>query len=77
MSDVIAVVLFFGITAYALFGGADFGGMPLPDFLDEVMGLLTAGAGPEILVENVLPLRWAERDGTQQQLIEALAARGH
>lgn len=60
-----------------LLGGADFGGMPLPDFLDEVMGLLTAGAGPEILVENVLPLRWAERDGTQQQLIEALAARGH
>ena len=25
MSDVVAVVLFFGVTAYALFGGADFG----------------------------------------------------
>ena len=25
MSDVIAVVLFFGVTAYAVFGGADFG----------------------------------------------------
>ncbi|MFJ4222163.1 SDR family oxidoreductase [Curtobacterium luteum] len=60
-----------------LLGGADFGGMPLDDFLSEVMGLLTSGAGPEILVENVLPLRWAERDGTQQQLIEALASRGH
>ena len=25
MDDVVAVILFFGITAYALFGGADFG----------------------------------------------------
>ena len=25
MSDAVAVVLFFGVTAYALFGGADFG----------------------------------------------------
>ncbi len=25
MSDVIAVVLFFGVTAYAVFAGADFG----------------------------------------------------
>lgn len=60
-----------------LLGGADFGGMPLDDFLDEVVGLLTSGAAPEILVENVLPLRWSERDGTQQQLIEVLAGRGH
>ncbi len=60
-----------------LLGGADFGGMPLDDFLDEVVGLLESGAAPEILVENVLPLRWSERDGTQQQLIEVLAGRGH
>lgn len=57
--------------------GVDFGGMPLDDFLTEVVSLLDAGAGPEILVQNVLPLRWAERDGNQQQLIEALASRGH
>lgn len=57
--------------------GVDFGGMPLEDFLSEVVSLLEAGASPEILVQNVLPLRWSERDGTQQQLIEALASRGH
>ncbi|WP_144765700.1 SDR family oxidoreductase [Curtobacterium sp. 9128] len=57
--------------------GVDFGGMPLDDFLSEVVALLSSGTGPEVLVENVLPLRWAERDGTQQQLIEALAGRGH
>lgn len=60
-----------------LLGGADFGGMPLDAFLDEVVGLLTDGAGPELLVENVLPLRWSERNGNQQELIEALAGRGH
>lgn len=60
-----------------LLGGADFGGMPLDDFLSEVVSLLSSGAGPEILVQNVLPLRWAERDGNQQQLIEVLAGRGH
>ncbi|MBT2501564.1 SDR family oxidoreductase [Curtobacterium sp. ISL-83] len=57
--------------------GVDFGGMPLDDFLSEVVSLLASGSGPEILVQNVLPLRWSERDGTQQQLIEALASRGH
>jgi len=57
--------------------GVDFGGMPLASFLDEVVSLLQAGAAPEILVQNVLPLRWSERDGTQQRLIEALASRGH
>jgi uncharacterized oxidoreductase len=54
--------------------GVDFGGMPLDAFIDEVTGLLAEGAGPEILVRNVLPLRWSERDGNQAQLIEALAA---
>jgi len=58
-----------------LMGGADFGGMPLDAFTDEVMGLLEAGAAPEILVENVQPLRWAERDGTHQQILEAMASR--
>ncbi|ROS75819.1 putative oxidoreductase [Curtobacterium sp. PhB130] len=57
--------------------GVDFGGMPLDDFLDEVIALLESGAAPEILVQNVLPLRWAERDGNQQQLIEMLASRRH
>ncbi len=60
-----------------LMGGVDFGGMPLDAFTDEVMALLDAGVSPEILVQNVLPLRWSERDGTHQQLLEALAARGH
>ncbi len=60
-----------------LMGGADFGGMPLDAFTDEVMGLLESGAEPEILVENVQPLRWAERDGTHQQILEAMAGRGH
>jgi uncharacterized oxidoreductase len=57
--------------------GVDFGGMPLDDFLTEVVSLLQAGAAPEILVQNVLPLRWSERDGKQQELIEMLAARRH
>ncbi|GAA3330829.1 SDR family NAD(P)-dependent oxidoreductase [Curtobacterium citreum] len=60
-----------------LMGGADFGGMPLDAFADEVMDLLRSGAAPEVLVENVLPLRWAERDGTHQQILEAMAGRGH
>ncbi|MEN0103496.1 MAG: oxidoreductase, partial [Curtobacterium sp.] len=57
--------------------GVDFGGMPLDAFLTEVVSLLESGAAPEILVENVLPLRWSERDGTQQQLIEVLASSRH
>lgn len=60
-----------------LMGGQDFGGMPLDAFTDEVMGLLESGAAPEILVQNVQPLRWAERDGTHQQILEAMANRGH
>ncbi|PZF58385.1 oxidoreductase [Curtobacterium sp. MCSS17_008] len=60
-----------------LMGGADFGGMPLDAFTEEVMGLLESGAAPEILVQNVEPLRWAERDGTHQQILEAMAGRGH
>ncbi|WP_240347412.1 hypothetical protein [Curtobacterium sp. 24E2] len=58
-------------------GGADFGGMPLDAFADEVLALLESGASPEILVQNVLPLRFAERDGTHQQVFEAMASRAH
>jgi uncharacterized oxidoreductase len=60
-----------------LMGGADFGGMELDAFTDEVVSLLESGASPEILVENVRPLRWSERDGTHQQILEMLASRGH
>ena len=42
MSDAIAVVLFFGITAYAVFGGADFGA----GFWDLVAGGASAASGP-------------------------------
>ncbi|MBA3941004.1 MAG: oxidoreductase [Sphingopyxis sp.] len=41
------------------------GYMPLDDFADEVMALFAAEPTPEeILVNNVLPLRNAEKDGT-------------
>ncbi|RIY02862.1 SDR family NAD(P)-dependent oxidoreductase [Aureimonas flava] len=40
------------------------GYMPLEDFIDEVMALFAAQpTPPEILVERVRPLRFAERDG--------------
>ena len=42
MSDAVAVVLFVGITAYALFGGADFGA----GFWDLVAGGASRGARP-------------------------------
>jgi uncharacterized oxidoreductase len=60
-----------------LMGGADFGGMPLDAFIDEVMGLIESGAAPEILVQNVQPLRWAERNGNHQQILEMMAEREH
>ena len=45
--------------------------LPLDDFLDEVTGLLAQEPTPdEILVEGVLPHRWAERDGTYAALVE-------
>jgi uncharacterized oxidoreductase len=55
-------------------GGGDFGQMPLDDFADEVVALLRAGEGPEILVQNVMPLRWSERNGNQADLIAMLGA---
>jgi uncharacterized oxidoreductase len=55
--------------------GVDFGGMPVDAFIDEVAQLLASGAGPEIMVQRVLPLRWSERDGTQAQIMDRLT--GH
>lgn len=60
-----------------LMGGADFGGMPLDAFADEVMALIESGAAPEILVQNVHPLRFAERNGNHQQILEMMASREH
>lgn len=51
------------------------GYMPLDDFMDEVMQLLGKQPTPrEILVQRVQPLRWAERDGKFDQLVEMLGA---
>jgi uncharacterized oxidoreductase len=51
------------------------GYMPLDEFIDEAMGLLQRGATPkEILVERVGVLRWAERDGRFDQMVEMLSA---
>jgi uncharacterized oxidoreductase len=60
-----------------LMGGEDFGGMPLDTFVDEVMALIEAGETSEILVQNVQPLRWAERNGNHQQILEMMASREH
>ena len=60
-----------------LMGGQDFGGMPLDAFVDEVMTIIEAGGADEVLVQNVQPLRWAERDGKHQQILEAMAGRQH
>ncbi|MFJ7998384.1 SDR family oxidoreductase [Streptomyces sp. NPDC096310] len=44
--------------------------LPLDDFATEVMGLLSQNPTPdEILVERVLMHRWAERDGTYDDLV--------
>ena len=40
MADVVAVILFFGVTAYAVFGGADFGA----GFWDLIAGGAQRGA---------------------------------
>ncbi|WBU38024.1 SDR family oxidoreductase [Homoserinibacter sp. YIM 151385] len=45
--------------------------LPLGDFLDEVLSLLTTNPTPqEIVVEAAKRLRWAERDGTYTALLE-------
>lgn len=46
--------------------------LPLDGFLDEVVGLLSHNPTPnEIIVQAAKRLRWAERDGTYAELLEA------
>jgi cytochrome bd ubiquinol oxidase subunit II len=54
MSDAVAVVLFFGVTAYALFGGADFGA----GFWDLVAGGAEKGQRPRDVVEHSIGPVW-------------------
>ena len=50
-------------------GGGDPSAMPLNDFIDEVMQLLTDDPGnEEVLVDRVKPFRFAERDRTFEKL---------
>lgn len=50
------------------------GYMPLHEFIDEVMSLFSQQpTPPEILVERVKPLRFAERDGTMEERLTMLA----
>jgi uncharacterized oxidoreductase len=47
--------------------------MPLDDFADEVMALFAQQPTPEeVLVQNVLPLRNAEANGTVPQVLAML-----
>ena len=51
------------------------GYMPLDAFADEVIALFQSDPGaPEILVERVKPLRFAEREGQTDEWLERLAA---
>ena len=53
--------------------GYDPTAMPLQDFITETMTLLqTQPHAPEIAVQRVQPLRFAERDGTYEQLYAAI-----
>jgi cytochrome d ubiquinol oxidase subunit II len=54
MSDVIAVVLFFGVSAYALLGGADFGA----GFWDLVAGGADRGRRPREVVDHSIGPVW-------------------
>jgi cytochrome d ubiquinol oxidase subunit II len=53
-ADLVAVVLFVGVTAYALFGGADFGA----GFWDLVAGGPDRGAKPRALVDHSIGPVW-------------------
>src|SRR5207342_3646167 len=53
-ADLIAVVLFFGVTAYALFGGADFGA----GFWDLVAGGAQRGERPRALIDHSIGPVW-------------------
>lgn len=51
------------------------GYQPLEEFADEVIELMRGNPDArEILVKNVQPLRFAERDGQMQAMVERLAA---
>ncbi len=54
MSDVVAVILMIGITAYALFGGADFGA----GFWDLVAGGARRGAEPRAVISHSIGPVW-------------------
>src|SRR6476620_2430509 len=54
MSSVTAVVLFFGVTAYALFAGADFGA----GFWDLVAGGAQRGERPRALIDHSIGPVW-------------------
>ncbi len=54
LADAVAIVLFFGITAYAIFGGADFGA----GFWDLVAGGATRGQRPRALVDHSIGPVW-------------------
>ena len=54
LANAVAVVLFFGITAYALFGGADFGA----GFWDLTAGGATRGERPRALIDHSIGPVW-------------------
>src|ERR1700759_1364121 len=54
MDDVVAVILFFGVTAYALFAGADFGA----GFWDLVAGGPDKGEQPRNLIQHSIGPVW-------------------
>src|SRR4029077_9103622 len=54
MSEAVAAVLFFGVLAYAVFGGADFGA----GFWDLTAGGAERGARPRALVDHSIGPVW-------------------
>ena len=54
MTDAVAIVLFFGVTAYAVFGGADFGA----GFWDLIAGDAEKGERPRALIQRSLTPVW-------------------
>src|SRR5215467_14575477 len=54
MTDAVAVVLFFGVTAYALFAGADFGA----GFWDLIAGGAQRGERPRALIDHSIGPVW-------------------
>ncbi|MGZ8734193.1 MAG: cytochrome d ubiquinol oxidase subunit II [Acidimicrobiia bacterium] len=54
LADAVAVVLFFGVTAYAIFGGADFGA----GFWDLVAGGAKRGERPRALIDHSIGPVW-------------------